>query len=133
MRYTRIHASSDGHSHFEDVVMAGETRRSPVSDGVSEYGTPIAASAVVLRRVVAAHPSGPHVSPRRQFIVNLTSSLEVETSDGEVRRFGPGSFLLLEDTHGIGHVTREIDDGVERTSMFIELPDNAPTGPQRQG
>lgn len=126
MHYTRIYASADGHSHFEDVAVVGETRQSPVSSGVSEYGVPIPACAVVLRRVVSAHPAEPHVSPQRQFIVNLTGSLEVETSDGETRLFGPGSFLLLEDTHGIGHLTREIDDGHERMSMFIQLPDIEP-------
>lgn len=122
MHYTRIYATADGHSHFEDVAVAGEVRPSPVSSGVSEYGHPIPATAVVLRRVISAHPPEPHVSPRRQFIVNLEGSLEVETSDGEVRRFGPGTCVLLEDTHGIGHITREIDDGHERVSMFIQLP-----------
>jgi hypothetical protein len=123
MNYTRIYASPDGHSHFEDVTITGEVRKSPVSSGVSEYASPIPATAVVLRRVLSAHPAEPHVSPRRQIIVNLQSSVDVEVSDGESRRFGPGSVLVLEDASGTGHITREVDDGQERVSMFIELPD----------
>lgn len=121
MRYTRVYTSADGHSHFEDVTVEGEVRQSPVSTGVSEYSHPFPATSVVLRRVVAAHPPEPHVSPRRQLVVNLEGSLEVETSDGQARRFGPGTVVLLEDTDGIGHITREVDDGNERVSLFIAL------------
>ncbi len=120
MRYTRIYTHEDGGSRFEDVEVAGETRTSPVSTGASEYATPIPASAVVLRRVVRAHPDEPHVAPRRQFMVNLHGTVEVETSDGEVRRFSPGELVLVEDTTGTGHISREVGDG-ERLSMFVEL------------
>lgn len=120
MRYTRIYADAGGASHFEDVELDGEVRTSPVSSGESEYAAPIPASAVVLRRVVRAHPGEPHVAPRRQFMVNLRGTVEVETSDGEVRRFGPGDLVLVEDTTGIGHISREVGD-VERLSMFVEL------------
>ncbi|WP_281689143.1 hypothetical protein [Pseudonocardia thermophila] len=122
MRYTRIYTAEDGGSRFEDVEVSGEVRTSPVSSGVSEYAAPIPAKAVVLRRVVRAHPGEPHVAPRRQFMVNLRGTVEIETSDGAVRRFGPGELVLVEDTTGIGHITREVGDE-ERLSMFVELAD----------
>lgn len=120
MRYTRIYTAEDGGSRFEDVEVTGEVRTSPVSSGVSEYAAPVPATAVVLRRVVRAHPEQPHVAPRRQFMVNLRGTVEVETSDGEVRRFGPGDLVLIEDTTGAGHITREVGDQ-ERVSMFVVL------------
>src|SRR5215468_8213673 len=42
----------------------------------------------------------------------LSGTVEVTASDGEFRRFGPGSLLLLEDTHGKGHSTRVLDEDV---------------------
>jgi hypothetical protein len=51
-----------------------------------------------------------HPTPRRQFIIVLTGGLEVEVSDGEMRRFGPGSVILVEDTDGKGHVSRVLGD-----------------------
>jgi hypothetical protein len=36
----------------------------------------------------------------------------VTASDGESRRFGPGSLLLLEDTRGQGDSTRILDEDV---------------------
>ena len=120
MRYTRIYADADGGSHFEDVELTGQVRTSPVSSGASEYAEPIPATAVVLRRVVRAHPGEPHVAPHRQFMVNLMGIVEVETSDGEIRRFVPGELVLVEDTAGVGHISREVGD-IERLSMFVEL------------
>jgi hypothetical protein len=122
MRYTRIYTDEAGGSRFEDVTIAGEERTSPVSAGRSEYSEPIQARSVVLRRVVTPHPEAPHRSPRRQFAVHLRGSAEVEVSSGEVRTFGPGDVVLLEDIDGAGHVTREIGD-TERVTMFIELAD----------
>ena len=52
-----------------------------------------------------------HPAPARQFLALLSGTVEVETTDGTVRRFGPGDLVLLEDTSGRGHRTRNIGDG----------------------
>jgi hypothetical protein len=41
--------------------------------------------------------------------------VEVEASDGEVRRFGPGEAVLVEDTGGKGHITRNVGGKTRRT------------------
>jgi quercetin dioxygenase-like cupin family protein len=51
-----------------------------------------------------------HPAPRRQFNFIVAGTVEVEVSDGAVRRFEPGSVLLLEDTEGQGHRTRVVGD-----------------------
>jgi quercetin dioxygenase-like cupin family protein len=60
-----------------------------------------------------------HPAPARQFLILLSGGVEVETSDGNVRRFGPGDLGLLEDTSGKGHRTRNIGDGY---AMFFVVP-----------
>jgi hypothetical protein len=50
----------------------------------------------------------PHPSPQRQIFVVLQGEYELTASDGDVRSFGPGGLLLLEDTWGKGHSTRMI-------------------------
>jgi hypothetical protein len=42
----------------------------------------------------------------------LSGTVEVTASDGQSRRFGPGSLVLLEDTRGQGHSTRILDEDV---------------------
>jgi quercetin dioxygenase-like cupin family protein len=63
-----------------------------------------------------------HASPRRQFIVQLAGEVEIEVSDGEARRFGPGSVMLVEDVAGKGHTTRRVGDAV-RDTLFLPLDD----------
>jgi len=48
--------------------------------------------------------------------------IEVETTDGEVRRSGPGSLFMADDTTGKGHRTRVI--GGPAKLVFVRLPDD---------
>ena len=61
------------------------------------------------------------MAPQRQFAINLTGELEVEVSDGARRRLGPGDLVLLEDTHGKGHVTRLLEPV---TCLFIRVEED---------
>ena len=63
-----------------------------------------------------------HVAPRRQLVVNLTGSVEIEIGTGEHALFGPGSILLAEDTTGQGHISRNVG-GEPRTCLFVHLDD----------
>ncbi|MEQ8663367.1 MAG: hypothetical protein RLW62_21330, partial [Gammaproteobacteria bacterium] len=51
-----------------------------------------------------------HPAPRRQYGLLLAGALEIETGDGETRRFERGSVFLLEDVSGQGHRTRVVGD-----------------------
>jgi hypothetical protein len=44
-----------------------------------------------------------HVAPRRMIFVTMRGAYTVETTDGSVKRFPPGSVLIVEDTTGTGH------------------------------
>ncbi len=63
-----------------------------------------------------------HTAPRRQLVVNLTGSVDIEVGDGTARRMGPGSILLAEDTTGEGHRSRAVN-GAPRTCLFVPLDD----------
>lgn len=62
-----------------------------------------------------------HPAPTRQFLVLMTGVVEMETTDGTVRRFLPGDLVLLEDTSGRGHLTRNVGDGYA-TYFVIPVP-----------
>ena len=47
-----------------------------------------------------------HVAARRQLGIILSGEMEIETSDGEARRFRPGDTFLADDTTGSGHISR---------------------------
>ena len=46
----------------------------------------------------------------------------VEVSDGEVREFGPGAVILLEDTTGRGHNSRFVGAG-DTVLALVQVPD----------
>src|SRR4051812_6490980 len=118
MDYVRIVTGADGETHFEDVAPAMvQERYADASWAISE---PVAVSSLRFRRVDVDYPDEPHVAPRRQVIVFLRGGAEVEVSDGEVRRFGPGDVLVVEDVTGKGHTTRGLGD-VPRETLFLAL------------
>src|SRR6476659_5898065 len=64
-----------------------------------------------------------HPTPYRQFFFFLVGGVEVQVSDGETRRFGPGAILLVEDTTGRGHATRA-PVGEACTVAVVQLADS---------
>ncbi len=62
-----------------------------------------------------------HPSPLRMWIFVLSGEMEFQTSDGATRPISPGSALLLEDTTGVGHLSRALGNGPV-TLAAIQLP-----------
>jgi len=119
--YVRLYADEDGHSRFEDVRLGGEPRGVEESELRAAFSEPFEAQYAMFRHVVSeASADHPHNAPRRQFIIQLTGRCEIETSDGDRRRLGPGSVLLVEDVDGLGHITRRLGDE-DRLTMIIPL------------
>ena len=101
MRVTWLYSGADGESHFADLEIpatdagAGRWFTEFISaHGVSFIGTPIPVS------------SGYHPAPRRQFVIQIAGTAEVQLANGSSRVFGPGGVLLADDTEGHGHIMR---------------------------
>lgn len=117
MKYVRIYTGPDNISHFEDVdVTLKQGPNSQTSD-------PLNAESIIFGRIPADYTSSWHRAPCRQFVIPLTGAMEIEASDGEVRRIGAGEILLAEDTSGKGHITRAVG-GEERLSVYVPLPES---------
>ena len=102
--YTRIIATEDGGSAFEDAAI--ELTEQQVAAGVPPMFVGVLSSAggVALLRSVE-FDSEPHPAPRKQWVLMLRGAIEVQVSDGTRRRFKPGDVLFVSDTTGRGHVT----------------------------
>lgn len=118
MDYVRVYADERGETHFEDVTAAMTEERYASATWLISSSFPV--RELRFRRVTEEYPETPHVAPRRQFIVHTAGEAEVEVSDGETRRFGPGSVLLVDDVAGRGHSTRRVGD-VVRETLFLAL------------
>lgn len=117
MKVVRIYTGDDGRSHFADVDV-------PLRDrgGHGRISDLWRGAGVMFREVDGDYDLDFHNAPRRQLVVNLTGSVDIEVGDGTVRRLGPGTILLAEDTTGEGHISRAVD-GEPRTCLFVPLDD----------
>jgi hypothetical protein len=110
LKYTRVYADAEGESHFEDVeVGMNEVVFAPPAPPLklSEF---IESSKFSFLSAEPGWFGDWHPAPKRQFVLYLQGEIEAEVSDGEIRRFGPGSATLAEDTTGKGHRSRVIGD-----------------------
>jgi len=113
----RIYTDTKGDSHFEDVQIPLASKGS-----VGHLSEPIDARQVIFREVDPGYDWDFHCAPQRQFIVLLDGEIEIETSLGVKRTFKPGEILLVEDTTGKGHRTKNVRPE-RRRSVFITLAD----------
>ena len=115
MKVTRVYSDKDGESRFEDINIElfdkGE---------IGFLSESIDVKIVQFRKVSPDYDYDFHHAPQRQYIVLLDGGVEIETSLGEIRQFQTGEILLMEDTSGKGHRTRNLEKR-ERTSIFIHL------------
>jgi len=112
----RIYSDTDGDSHFEDVKI-------PLTQAgmVGKLSEAIATKSLIFREVDPTYDWDFHCAPQRQYIVLLDGEIEIETSLHDKRTFRAGDILLVEDTTGKGHKTRNLQP-VKRKSLFITLP-----------
>ena len=121
MKITRFITTPDGGSRFVDIDIPLSV---PFTD---EFGNTYQLSeAIGCTGVIADLPARLdqdwHVAPSRQLVIVMTGGLEVETTDGAIRRFSKGDLFMADDRQGRGHRTRL---GAERCLlMFLKLPDD---------
>ena len=116
MKATRIYADAQGVSHFADLDI-------PLRDAgeIGRLSAPQPASGMIFRETESTYDYDWHAAPRKQWIVLLDGEISIETGDGYIRRFHGGDVLLVEDTTGQGHKTKQLSPGVRR-SLFIPVP-----------
>lgn len=114
-KITRVYSDEKGDSHFGEVAVPLHNA-GPIGF-LSELVT---AKGLIFREVAPSYNYDFHTAPQRQYIVLLEGEIEIETSLGDKRIFGVGEVLLVEDTTGKGHKTRNLRPE-KRKSLFIPL------------
>lgn len=111
-KVTRVYTDENGDSRFDEVFYP-LTDKSPIG----YLSVNVVVKAIQFRKVPAGY-NDRHTAPQRQYVVLLDGAVEIETSLGEKRIFEQGEVLLMEDTTGKGHRSRNVEQK-ERSSLFI--------------
>lgn len=120
MRYIRLFEDSRGESHFDEVqVKLKSTDFAPPAPPLNA-STAIPSLQMVFLSVPAGWSGDWHPSPVRQFIFVIEGELELEATDGEVRRIRKGEVAFAEDTSGKGHCSRAIGDD-DFSAVIVQL------------
>jgi hypothetical protein len=113
MKIVRLYTGSDQKSHFEEIEMKfGGNQPLLTTDSR-------AATSAVFRCAPAGLLLDRHPAPRRQFLVSLSGSWEIEASNGVKRIFKAGDVMLADDTTGEGHISRVLGN---EPHIFMTVP-----------
>ena len=110
---TRIYSDENGDSRFEDIFILMND-----AGDIGSETQPV--KGIIFREVEPTYDYNFHNAPQKQYIILLDGGIEIETSLGETRKFGAGEILLVEDTTGKGHRTRNLNPE-KRRSIFVTL------------
>ena len=123
MKYGRIYTDPSGETHFEDLgdvpfTLANYAPPAPPFD-VSPFAPAVQYGFL---RLPPGWYGDWHPVPFRQVQIYVSGEIEGQVSDGEVRRFGPGTVALVEDTTGKGHISRVVGKE-DMVIAVVRLPD----------
>lgn len=120
MKLISFQATAAGGSRFFEVTAPFALERQDEFGYTLKLSTPYASPNVQFVELPAGMDQDWHTAPARQLVVVLSGEIEVETTDGERRRWRAGEAFVPADVTGRGHRTRCIG-GVVRL-LFAPLP-----------
>ena len=120
MQIVRLHSDANGESHFEDAEIELDLTdyAPPAPPLYLSSATP--ANAFAFMKAPAGWSSDWHPSSARNLFFVLSGEWQVTASDGESRRFGVGSVLLVEDTTGKGHSSSVVSE-TDSLAAMVQL------------
>jgi quercetin dioxygenase-like cupin family protein len=123
LNYVHVYADAAGASHFREEHF----NFARGGDHGSFIHALEAKGGATLIRLKAGAVEDWHNAPQAWFLFVLQGASEVTTSDGQVRHFGPGSVVLIDDTTGKGHQTRVVGKS-DHIAAVIPIADAPVTG-----
>jgi hypothetical protein len=105
MQIIRIYTGTDNQTHFQEVDL----------DTFTTIATNPGPGPIRFNHRTGESVADFHNAPRRQYVMMLSGTMEIETGLGEKRVLHPGDVLIAEDITGKGHITRNIGDGLRAT------------------
>jgi hypothetical protein len=113
MKITRLYTGKDQKSHFEEIELkfGGDQK---ILTTESRPATMAVFRCVPPGTVLDLHPA-----PRRQYLITMAGSWEIEAGNGVKKIFKAGDVMLADDTTGEGHRSRVLGN---EAHIFMTVP-----------
>ena len=122
MKITRFIATATGGSQFEEIDIPITNERQDAEGHTLLLSNTYTSPGVCFVDLPAGLNQDWHQAPTRQVVVVLSGTLEVTTTDNQVRQWSTGEAFIAADVTGQGHKTRTL--GGPARVMFAPLPEN---------
>jgi redox-sensitive bicupin YhaK (pirin superfamily) len=126
MKLIRFATASDGGSQFVEVDIPIDNASTDAFGNVVHRSGVLPAQSTMVTEMPEGLYQDWHPASRRQLLVVLSGTLEVETSDGKKQRCSTGEMFLADDVGSRGHRSRTI--GGPARVLFVHLPPEANIG-----
>jgi len=120
MKVTSFYTLENGDSKFREVEISFPNARQDEFGHTLRLSQPYASPNVQFVELPEGMNQDWHRAPARQIVVVLSGVIEVETTDGQSRRWHAGQVFMPADVDGKGHRTRCIGGAVRL--LFAPLP-----------
>ena len=122
MKITRFVATPNGGSQFEEIDIPITNERQDAEGHTLLLSNTYTSPGVCFVDLPEGLDQDWHQAPTRQIVVVLSGTLEVTTTDNQVRQWSTGEAFIAADVTGQGHKTRTL--GGPARVMFAPLSEN---------
>jgi hypothetical protein len=126
MKIIRFIPAPDGGSQFVDIDVPIDNASTDAFGHLIQRSATVTAQSAMFTEMPEGLDQDWHPASRRQLVVVLSGTVEVEVSDGTKHRWSHGEMFLADDVGSRGHRTRTI--GGSARVMFVHLPPEADIG-----
>lgn len=126
MKIVRFIPAPDGGSQFVEADIPIDNAATDAFGHLIRRSGVLPAQSTMLTEMPEGMNQDWHPASRRQLVVVLSGTVEVETSDGSKKRWSGGEMFLADDVGSRGHRTRTI--GGPARVLFVHLPPDLAIG-----
>src|SRR5580700_1962105 len=120
MQLIRFIPTLDGGSRFVEIDVPIDNASTDAFGHVIRRSATVAAQSTLLAEMPEGLDQDWHPASRRQLVIVLSGTVEVEASDGTTYRWSSGELFLADDVGSRGHRIRTI--GGPARVLFVHLP-----------
>lgn len=108
LHYWHLYSDAQGVSHFKDETLPFKVLGQPGMANPPAAATLDGAKGASLLLLHAGQVEDWHKAPGKQFLVVVEGASQVTAGDGTVKEFHLGDIVLMDDTAGKGHITKNL-------------------------